>query len=218
MVIRDRLTKIQLLIVLASACMLLFGCGSDEESIVEPDTAVVPAVAPDVSTDEPDPVPPTESPKDVPKEVVEEVEVEEVEDVSATIRGLVLDQVTKTPLIDVRVQLTDEAGVVLETPTATSGVFEFEGVTTDQQLTIAIDSDEYEKQEFTVDPILVGETVKLEVELIPLEPAQLPEGDGLAVGVKAPDFSLPDKDGKKIALADYAAKKKVVLIFYRGSW
>lgn len=205
MVIRDRLTKIQLLMVLASALMLSFGCGSDEESIVEPDTAV----GPDVSTDQPDPVPPTESPKEV---------VEEVEDVSATVRGLVLDQVTKTPLIDVRVQLTDEAGVVLETPTATSGVFEFESVTADQQLTIAIDSDEYEKQEFAVDPIPVGETVKLEVELIPREPAQLPEGDGLAVGVKAPDFSLPDKDGKKIALADYAGEKKVVLIFYRGSW
>ena len=134
------------------------------------------------------------------------------------IRGLVLDQITKTPLIDVRVQLTDEVGVVLETPTTTSGVFEFKGVAANQKLTISIDSDKYEKREFTVDPILAGETVKLEVELIPLNPDQLPEGDGLAVGLKAPDFNLSDTDGKIKALADYAGKKKVVLMFYRGAW
>ena len=64
----------------------------------------------------------------------------------------------------------------------------------------------------------MGETVKLEVELIPLKPEQLPEGDGLAVGLKAPDFNLPDSDGEMIALADYVGQKQVVLIFYRGSW
>ena len=134
------------------------------------------------------------------------------------IRGLVLDQITKTPLIDVRVQLTDEIGNVLETPTTTSGVFEFKGVAANQKLTITIDSDEYEKQEFTVDPIPVGETVKLQVELIPLNPDQLPDGDGLIVGAKAPGFNLSDSDGEMIALADYAGKKKVVLVFDRGQW
>ena len=134
------------------------------------------------------------------------------------IRGLVLDQITKTPLIDVRVQLTDEAGNVREATTTTSGVFEFKGVAVNQKLTISIESDKYGKQEFTVDPISVGETVKLEVELIPLNPGQLPDGDGLAVGLKAPGFDLPDSDGKMIALADYAGKKKVVLIFDRGEW
>ena len=132
------------------------------------------------------------------------------------VRGLVLDQITKSPLIDVRVQLTDEAGAVLETPTTTSGVFEFKGVSANQRLTITIDSDKYEKQEFVVDPIPVGETVKLEVELIPLT-AQLPEGGGLTVGLKAPDFNLPDSDWEMIALADYVGKKKVVLVFDRGS-
>ncbi len=134
------------------------------------------------------------------------------------IRGLVLDQITKTPLIDVRVQLTDEVGNVLEMPTTTSGVFEFKGVAANQKLTITIDSDEYEKQEFTVDPIPVGETVKLQVELIPLNPDQLPEGDGLIVGAKAPGFNLSDSDGEVIALADYAGKKKVVLVFDRGEF
>ena len=134
------------------------------------------------------------------------------------IRGLLLDQITKTPLIDVRVQLTDEVGNVLETPTTSSGVFEFKGVAENQKLTISIEADKYEKREFTVDPIPVGETVKLEVELIPLNPEQLPEGDGLAVGLKAPDFNLPNSDGKMIALADYAGKQKVVLVFDRGGW
>ena len=131
------------------------------------------------------------------------------------VRGLVLDQITKSPLIDVHVQLTDEAGAVLETPTTTSGVFEFKGVSANQRLTITIDFDKYEKQEFIVDPIPGGETVKLEVGLIPLT-AQLPEGDGLTVGLKAPDFNLHDSDGKMIALADYIGKKKVVLVFDRG--
>ena len=134
------------------------------------------------------------------------------------IRGLLLDQITKTPLIDVRVQLTDEVGNVLETPTTSSGVFEFKGVAENQKLTISIEAEKYEKREFTVDPIPVGETVKLEVELIPLNPAQLPEGDGLAVGLKAPDFNLPNSDGKMIALADYAGKQKIVLVFDRGGW
>ena len=209
MVIRRELTKIQLLMVVAAILALCLGCGSDEEPTVEPDTTV----GPDTSTEEPDPVTPVESPREEPKEGDQEIEA-----VSATVRGLVLDQVTKNPLIGVSVQLTDEAGVVLETPTANSGVFEFEGATANQKLKVIIDSDEYEKQEFTVDPIPVGETVKLEVELIPLNPEQLPEGDGLAVGLKAPDFNLPDSDGEIIALADYAGKKKVVLVFDRGEF
>jgi peroxiredoxin Q/BCP len=35
----------------------------------------------------------------------------------------------------------------------------------------------------------------------------------LIVGAKAPDFSLPDQAGKKVALADFAGRK-VVLYFY----
>ena len=199
MVMRGKLTTIQLFMVLAAVLMLCLGCSSDDESIVEPDT----------STKEPDPAIPTVSP---------EVEVKNNEEESATVRGLVLDQITKTPLIDVQVQLTDEAGVVVDTLTTASGVFEFKDVAADQQLMIAIDSDEYKEQEFTVDPVSVGETVKLEVELVPLKPEQLPEGDGLTVGVKAPDFDLPDSDGKMIALADYAGKQKVVLVFDRGEF
>ena len=138
-------------------------------------------------------------------------------DASLIIRGLVLDQVTKKPLINVGVQLTDEAGVVLETLTTALGVFEFEGVTPNPKLTLTIESDEHEKLELPLGPV-EGGTEHFDLQLIPLNPDQLPKGDGLIVGVKAPDFNLPDSDGEMIALADYAGKQKVVLVFDRGEW
>ena len=36
----------------------------------------------------------------------------------------------------------------------------------------------------------------------------------LNVGDKAPDFSLPDQNGKPVKLSDFAGKKNVVLAFY----
>lgn len=36
----------------------------------------------------------------------------------------------------------------------------------------------------------------------------------LNVGDKAPDFSLPDQNGKTVKLGDYLGKKNVVLAFY----
>lgn len=38
------------------------------------------------------------------------------------------------------------------------------------------------------------------------------------VGEKAPEFSLPDQNGKPVALADLLSPKGAVLIFYRGYW
>ena len=35
-----------------------------------------------------------------------------------------------------------------------------------------------------------------------------------SVGDKAPDFSLPDQNGKQVKLSDFAGKKNVVLAFY----
>jgi peroxiredoxin len=40
----------------------------------------------------------------------------------------------------------------------------------------------------------------------------------LAVGQKAPDFSLPDAHGKVVALSSLLAKGPVVVTFYRGGW
>jgi hypothetical protein len=38
------------------------------------------------------------------------------------------------------------------------------------------------------------------------------------VGQKAPEFSLPDQNGRQVALADLLSPNGAVLIFYRGHW
>ncbi len=55
----------------------------------------------------------------------------------------------------------------------------------------------------------------------PLAPPKLPAapaGVKLKVGDKAPDFGLPNGDGKLVLLAEYTSRSPVVLIFYRGYW
>jgi peroxiredoxin len=53
------------------------------------------------------------------------------------------------------------------------------------------------------------------------QPGQLKPVDStlaVKVGDKAPDFSLPGIDGKRVALADYLGKKNVVLSFIPAAW
>jgi len=38
------------------------------------------------------------------------------------------------------------------------------------------------------------------------------------VGEKAPEFSLPDQNGKSVTLSDLLSPNGAVLIFYRGHW
>jgi hypothetical protein len=56
----------------------------------------------------------------------------------------------------------------------------------------------------------------------PLAPPKVPtasaSGTGLKVGAKAPDFALPNGDGKLVVLSEYTQRSPVVLIFYRGFW
>jgi mycoredoxin-dependent peroxiredoxin len=40
----------------------------------------------------------------------------------------------------------------------------------------------------------------------------------IAVGQKAPDFTLPNQDKKDVKLSDFAGKKNVVLVFYPVDW
>jgi hypothetical protein len=38
------------------------------------------------------------------------------------------------------------------------------------------------------------------------------------LGERAPEFALPDQNGKSVALADLLSPNGAVLIFYRGHW
>jgi peroxiredoxin len=40
----------------------------------------------------------------------------------------------------------------------------------------------------------------------------------LKVGDKAPNFALPNGDGKTVSLSDYTSRSPVVVVFYRGFW
>jgi hypothetical protein len=58
----------------------------------------------------------------------------------------------------------------------------------------------------------------------PLSPPKLPppgaagKSTTLKLGDKAPDFALPNGDGKLVTLSEYTQRSPVVLVFYRGFW
>lgn len=56
----------------------------------------------------------------------------------------------------------------------------------------------------------------------PLAPPVLPPAEKraalLKVGDKAPEFALPNGDGKLVMLSEYTARMPVILVFYRGFW
>ena len=43
-------------------------------------------------------------------------------------------------------------------------------------------------------------------------------GNAPRVGDRAPDFTLPDQDGRQVTLAQLLAPGGAVLVFYRGTW
>lgn len=58
----------------------------------------------------------------------------------------------------------------------------------------------------------------------PLAPPKIPppsvggKSTTLKLGDKAPDFALPNGDGKLVILSEYTQRSPVVLVFYRGFW
>lgn len=40
----------------------------------------------------------------------------------------------------------------------------------------------------------------------------------LRIGDKAPDFALPNGEGKLVLLSEYTQRSPVLLVFYRGFW
>ena len=56
----------------------------------------------------------------------------------------------------------------------------------------------------------------------PLAPPKVPPPalgtTSLKLGDKAPDFALPNGDGKMVVLSECFQKSPVVVVFYRGFW
>ena len=47
---------------------------------------------------------------------------------------------------------------------------------------------------------------------------QLPEGQGLAIGAVAPEFSLPDAKGNTHSLSEYSGQKLIIVFYRTGTW
>ena len=76
---------------------------------------------------------------------------------------------------------------------------------------------------FTITLVAVNAAASAQSAQSPLTPPALKSpgrtsGVALKVGDKAPDFALPNGDGKLVALSDYTSKSPVVVVFYRGFW
>ena len=150
---------------------------------------------------------------------LDKVALEALETPVSHLRGVLTDKATGEPLGEVNLQLTDKAGKVYEALTTGAGVFTFENLPVEQDLTLTIAHAGYEETEVAVHPIPAAETLELQVQLTRLlEQEKLNPGQGLSLGSQGPAFELPDGNGKLNALADYVGNKNVVITFYRGGW
>ena len=182
------------LILLCSMLIIAYGCG-ESESPITTDKDTIDRGTTDVIDEQPSLVG------------------------TARVRGLLVDQATKQTLRNTRVKLVDSKGETRAVLTTRAGVFEFEGLPAGEKFTVIVELDGYEKHESIVTPIETDETATITVNLVPVvKEDQLPPGDGLSLGAKAPDFELKDGDGKAHSLADYAGEQRVVLLFDRGAW
>ncbi len=98
------------------------------------------------------------------------------------------------------------------------GVFTFEEIWVDVEITVTVKAEGMEEQTLKVDAIRPGETVKRQIDMVARPEG--PKGDavGSKVGDKSPDFSLSDINGNPITLSDYRGKKIILLNFNRGQF
>jgi peroxiredoxin len=71
-----------------------------------------------------------------------------------------------------------------------------------------------------LDAISIGipEPISVRIDAGAAEIAASRVAPGLALGDRAPGFSLPDALGRTVSLADLLAEGPVVTVFYRGEW
>jgi len=60
----------------------------------------------------------------------------------------------------------------------------------------------------------VGKRTSIGAALLALAVPGMAQPATLKVGDRAPDFTLPDQDGRPVKLSDFRGKKNVVLAFY----
>lgn len=121
-----------------------------------------------------------------------------------------------TPLENVALRLV-HAGGALEMVSATNGSFAFDNAPTDAPLTLEAKADGYEPFTQDIPALKAGETRRttLTLKTIPKDP---PVPTGTEVGQRAPDFTLPEMNGKTVTLGDYRGKSAVLLTFHRGKF
>lgn len=142
-----------------------------------------------------------------------------------TSSGTIQGEVQQIDGVPIQVKLSLDGEIIRQT--VAEGSFEFTDIEAGNYK-IRFDANGYDHFEIDV-KVSIGVIVSLdritlrkqtlpEVEELDLPPqsTELPPGEGLKIGAKAPDFELPDGNGDLYTLSDYIGEdKKVVLVFYR---
>ena len=129
----------------------------------------------------------------------------------ASIRGIVID--SEGAFIENASITVSALGDEFTTQTDQFGVFSFNQLPPEVGLVLGIFADGKVELQVTVEPIEKGGTKDLQISLKEIEQKI---GVGSQVGDLAPNFSLPDVDGKIVSLKDFASKQTVLLTFHRG--
>ena len=150
------------------------------------------------------------------------ITLEEFSEPVSHIIGLVRNNRTGIRLPGILVQLTDQDRKQYETITSDEGIFNFDNLPAQQKFTVTIEAADYEVYDLSVKPLDANETEKLNVKLSPIgigdrevEPEE--PGEGLPIFSKAPEFELPDGNGKLHSLYDTLDEgKNAIVVFYIG--